>query len=68
LEVEVDMHASVGDQLVVEGRKVDDARREGEVVEVRGQDGAPPYLVRWSDGHEGLTFPGPDAHVVPRPR
>jgi hypothetical protein len=66
LDEEVDMHASVGDRLVVEGRKVDDARREGEVVEVRGQDGAPPYLVRWSDGHEGLTFPGPDAHVVPR--
>jgi hypothetical protein len=65
---EVDMHASVGDRLVVEGRKVDDARREGEVVEVRGEDGAPPYLVRWSDGHEGLTFPGPDAHVVPRQR
>ena len=60
------MRASVGDRLVVEGRKVDDARREGEVVEVRGEDGAPPYLVRWSDGHEGLTFPGPDAHVVPR--
>ena len=58
------MRASVGDRLVVEGRKVDDARREGEVVEVHGQDGAPPYLVKWSDGHEGLMFPGPDAHVV----
>ena len=58
------MRASVGDGLVVEGRKVDDARREGEVLEVRGEDGAPPYLVRWSDGHEALTFPGPDAHVV----
>ncbi|RYP82903.1 DUF1918 domain-containing protein [Nocardioides guangzhouensis] len=62
------MRATVGDRLVVEGRKVDDGRREGEVVEVHGQDGAPPYLVRWSDGHEGLTFPGPDAHVVPRQR
>ena len=62
------MRASVGDRLVVEGRKVDDARREGEVVEVHGQDGGPPYLVKWSDGHEGLTFPGPDAHVVPRQR
>ena len=62
------MRASVGDQLVVEGRTVDTPRREGEVVEVRGPDGAPPYLVRWSDGHEGLTFPGPDAHVVPRQR
>jgi hypothetical protein len=59
------MHAKVGDHLVVEGRKVGAQRREGEVVEVRGADGAPPYVVRWSDGHEGLSFPGPDAHVVP---
>ena len=30
-----------------------------EVLETRGDDGAPPYLVRWSDGHEGLLYPGP---------
>ena len=58
------MQAAVGDHLIVEGRHVDDGRREGEVIEVRGADGAPPYVVRWSDGHEGLTYPGPDAHVV----
>lgn len=61
------MHAKVGDRLVVESGKVDVPRREGDVVEVRGPGGTPPYLVRWSDGHEGLTFPGPDAHVVARP-
>ena len=60
------MQARVGDRIVVEGRTVGVARRDGEVIEVRGEDGAPPYVVRWSDGHEGLTFPGPDAHVVPR--
>jgi hypothetical protein len=60
------VHAHVGDRLVVEGRTVDIKRRDGEVIEVRGEDGAPPYVVRWSDGHEGLTFPGPDAHVVPK--
>ena len=58
------MQAQVGDHLVVEGAKVDAPRREGEVLEVRGADGAPPYVVRWADGHEGLTFPGPDAHIV----
>jgi Domain of unknown function (DUF1918) len=62
------MQAKVGDQLVVEGRTVGAQRREGEVLEVRGTDGAPPYVVRWSDGHEGLSFPGPDAHVVPAAR
>ena len=60
------MQANVGDHLVVEGRTVDQPRRDGEVIEVRGEGGAPPYVVRWSDGHEGLTFPGPDAHIVPK--
>ena len=59
------MHAKPGDLLVVESNRDTTHRREGEVIEVRGSDGGPPYLVRWSDGHEGLTFPGPDAHVVP---
>ena len=58
------MQAKIGDHLVVEGRTDHDHRREGEVLEVRGEDGGPPYLVRWSDGHEGLTYPGSDAHVV----
>jgi hypothetical protein len=31
---------------------------------VHGADGAPPYVVRWSDsGRESLVFPGPDAYV-----
>jgi hypothetical protein len=58
------MRAQVGDQLVVEGRTTNVPQQRGEVIEVRGEDGAPPYVVRWSDGHEGLVYPGPDAHVV----
>ncbi|HEY3013539.1 MAG TPA: DUF1918 domain-containing protein [Nocardioides sp.] len=58
------MHANVGDRLVIEGRTAEAPRQEGEVLEVRGAGGTPPYLVRWADGHEGLMFPGPDAHVV----
>jgi hypothetical protein len=60
------VQAEVGDQLVIESRTVDAPRKVGEVLEVHGTDGAPPYVVRWSDGHEGLMFPGADAHVVPR--
>ncbi len=58
------MQAQVGDRLVVESNRVDSPSREGEILKVQGEDGGPPYLVRWSDGHEGLTYPGPDAHVV----
>lgn len=58
------MEAKVGDRLIVESRHVGEGRKVGEVIEVRGEHGQPPYLVRWSDGHEGLMFPGPDAHIV----
>lgn len=58
------MHASVGDRIVIVGHKVGEHERDAEILEVRGPDGAPPYLVRWSDdGHEGLFFPGTDARI-----
>lgn len=58
------MHATVGDRLHLHGRFVGNADQEAEIIEVRGADGAPPYLVRYPDGHEGLVFPGPDCVVV----
>ncbi len=60
------MKARTGDRLVMESAHVGSPRRIGVVLEVHGEDGAPPYLVRWQDsGHETLCFPGPDAHVQP---
>ena len=59
------MKAQVGDSLVADSNKVGAATKRGEIVEVRGEDGGPPYVVKWSDGHEGLVYPGTDAHVVP---
>lgn len=38
---------------------VGEPTRDGRIVEVRGEDGGPPYVVEWSDGHTGLLFPGP---------
>ena len=59
------MHANVGDRIVVRGHQVGDVNREGVVVEVHGAEGGPPYLVRWSDGHEAVFFPGSDAAIQP---
>jgi hypothetical protein len=59
------MRAKVGDRLVVHGRKVGDRERAGDIVEVRGVDGAPPYLVHWDDGVEDLIIPSSDASVTP---
>lgn len=58
------MKAAVGDRIVTKGHHVGDVDRVGEVREVRGADGAPPYLVQWDDGHEGLVFPGADVVLV----
>jgi len=35
----------------------------GEIVEVLGHEGNPPYRVRFEDGHEGLCSPGPDTEI-----
>jgi hypothetical protein len=57
------MHATVGDEIRVHGRTVGSGEQRGEIIEVRGNDGAPPYMVRFADGHEGLIFPGSDCEV-----
>jgi hypothetical protein len=58
------VRASVGDRMIIRPHHMGEPRRDGEVLAVRGRDGRPPYLVRWSDsGHETLFFPGPDALV-----
>jgi Domain of unknown function (DUF1918) len=59
------MHATIGDRLHVHGNTVGQPDRTGEIVEVHGVAGAPPYLVRFDDGHTRLCFPGPDAVIEP---
>ena len=61
------MQASVGDKLHVHGRVVGQGDRVVEIVEVRGAQGGPPYLVRDGNGQETLVFPGPDA-VIKHPQ
>lgn len=53
------MRAQTGDLIVLAGERVDRPTRGGRVLEVRGPDAGPPYLVRWNDGHTGLLYPGP---------
>ena len=60
------MQAKVGDRIVIQGHHVGDPERDCEVLEVHGDAGGPPYVVRWGDdGHESLFFPGNDADVEP---
>ena len=61
------MHAEAGDEVVVRGRHVADETRQGTIIEIHGENGTPPYLVRWQDGHESLFFPSSDTLVEHRP-
>jgi hypothetical protein len=51
------MRAQAGDALIVKGRRQGDEDRHGEIIEVHGENNAPPYLVRWQDGHQSVFFP-----------
>jgi len=54
------MRATEGDRIIIRGKTVETPDRHGEVTEIRGTDGEPPYRVRFDDGHETIVFPGPD--------
>jgi hypothetical protein len=58
------LRAQPGDRLVIRAHHSDEAEHDGEILEVLGEDGAPPYLVRWEeDGHVSRLYPGSDAYV-----
>jgi hypothetical protein len=64
------MEAATGDRICIHGHVVGHPDRHGEIIEVRGDRGEPPYMVRFADGQTALMFPGPDAIIehVPRQR
>ena len=62
------MRAVVGDELTVKGRHQGDGDRHGEIIEVHGQEGSPPYLVQWQDGHESVFFPSADTVLAEQKR
>ena len=59
------MQAKAGDMLVIRGHRVGEHERNARIIEVRGPEGGPPYLIEWDDEPgEHLFFPGPEADVV----
>ena len=61
---EVRTRVRPGDRLVITAHHQGGRPRDAEVLEARGADGGPPYLVRWEDtGRTSLHYPGSDARV-----
>jgi hypothetical protein len=58
------LRAAPGDRLVIKGHHTGQPERDAEVLEVLGEDGGPPFLVRWQDdGHVSRLYPGSDAYI-----
>ena len=60
------LHAKVGDLVVVRGGHIGDRDRRAVIEEVQGEDGGPPFVVRWlggGDERRHVYFPGSDASI-----
>lgn len=57
--------AKKGYLVVIEGHRVGESRRMGEIVEVLGEPGREHYRVRWEDGRETIFYPSNDAVIRP---
>ena len=55
--------ANAGDMVIVEGHRIGEARRIGEILEVLGEPGHEHYRVRWDDDHESVFYPSSDSTI-----
>jgi len=62
------LRAAVGDRVVVAGHHQGESVRDGEVLEVHGEDGARTYLVRWEDGTTTMLYPSSDVSIQHFPK
>jgi hypothetical protein len=58
------MDVKVGDEIVVDGRHMNDLPRKGEILEVLTAGDVTHYRVLWDDGTDCVFFPASDAHFV----
>lgn len=56
--------ARVGDRLALPPRVAGGAVRTAIVVEVMGDDGSPPFLLRWDDGSQTIVYPSTAAYMM----
>ncbi|KAB8276718.1 hypothetical protein BDV30DRAFT_205906 [Aspergillus minisclerotigenes] len=60
------MKASIGDMIRFKDSRVVGGEQVAEIIDVLGPDGAPPYRVRFPNGHETLVSPPPGSEVIPK--
>ncbi|MGH3082739.1 MAG: DUF1918 domain-containing protein [Gaiellaceae bacterium] len=63
VQTENGFRAHIGDLVVVEGRRLGQTQRVGEILKVLGAPGHEHYSVRWEDGRETVFYPSNDAII-----
>ena len=58
------MEVNVGDEIVVDGVRMGDPQRKGEILEILNVGDVVHYRIQWDDGQEALFYPGSTTHVV----
>jgi hypothetical protein len=58
--------AAAGDVVSIDGRRVGDAKRTGQILEVLGEPGHEHFRVLWEDESESVFYPGSDAIIRPK--
>ena len=68
-QTENGLRGRVGDLVVVDGHRVGQGRRIGEILEVLGEPGREHYRVRWDADRESVFYPSSDSTIQPaKPR
>jgi hypothetical protein len=62
-QTQASSRAHVGDLVIVEGHRIGEARRIGEILDVLGEAGHEHYRVRWDDDHESVFYPSSDSTI-----
>jgi hypothetical protein len=57
------LRGRIGDLVVVEGHRVGQGRRIGEILEVLGEPGHEHYRVRWESDRESVFYPSSDSTI-----
>ncbi|HET7045225.1 MAG TPA: DUF1918 domain-containing protein [Gaiellaceae bacterium] len=57
-----------GDVVTVDGRRVGESGRLGEILEFGGDPGHERLRVRWEDGRESVLYPCGDVRIRPKHR
>lgn len=66
MATDVRVEIEQGDVIEIDGRRVGDVPRTGEVLEVLGEPGHRHYRVRWDEEHESVFYPARETAVTVR--